>query len=80
MVLYLAFVFQDFVVEDQILSSPTVSPTQSPVSREVEISDCVHEKMERPSPISVLEPLFPDDDISPASTKSQLGKIMNDKA
>ncbi|XP_073312321.1 uncharacterized protein [Primulina huaijiensis] len=62
----------DFVVEDQILSSPTVSPTQSPVSRDVEISDCVHDKMERPSPISVLEPLFPDDDISPASTKSQL--------
>ncbi|XP_075476150.1 uncharacterized protein LOC142517669 isoform X1 [Primulina tabacum] len=62
----------DFVVEDQILSSPAVSHTQSPVSREVEISDCVHEKMERPSPISVLEPLFPDDDISPASTKSHL--------
>ncbi|KZV37821.1 hypothetical protein F511_31474 [Dorcoceras hygrometricum] len=62
----------DFVAEDHILSSPTVSPTLSPVSPEVEISDCVHEKMERPSPISVLESLFPDDDISPASTKSQI--------
>ncbi|XP_073118847.1 uncharacterized protein [Henckelia pumila] len=61
-----------FVLEDQILSSPTVSPTQSPVSCEVETSDCLHEKMERPSPISVLEPLFPYDDVSPASTKSQL--------
>ncbi|KAI3444536.1 hypothetical protein Pfo_001201 [Paulownia fortunei] len=57
--------------EDQILSSPTMSPSHHPVSREIKDSDCAIDKMERPSPISVLEPLFTDDDISPASTISQ---------
>lgn len=56
--------------EDQILSSLTVSP-YSPVSREVEDSDYATDKMGRPSPISVLEPILTDDDISPASTKPQ---------
>ncbi|XP_011092426.1 uncharacterized protein LOC105172605 [Sesamum indicum] len=57
--------------EDQILSSPTVSPSRSPVSREVQDSDSIIDKMERPSPISVLEPLFTDDDISPGSSVSR---------
>ncbi|KAL0464807.1 UNVERIFIED_CONTAM: protein TRM32 [Sesamum latifolium] len=61
----------DLCGEDQILSSPTVSPSRSPVSREVQDSDSVIDKMERPSPVSVLEPLFTDDDISPASSVSQ---------
>ncbi|KAK4418623.1 hypothetical protein Salat_2275100 [Sesamum alatum] len=61
----------DLCVEGQILSSPTVSPAHSPVSREIQDSDSVIDKMERPSPISVLEPLFTDDDISPGSTVSQ---------
>ncbi|KAH6830015.1 hypothetical protein C2S53_000330 [Perilla frutescens var. hirtella] len=57
--------------EDQLLSSPAESPPRCPVSCEIEDSDCVIDKMERPSPISVLEPLFTDDDVSPASTMSQ---------
>ncbi|KAG8391837.1 hypothetical protein BUALT_Bualt01G0228500 [Buddleja alternifolia] len=56
---------------DQMLSTPTVSTPHSPVSREVEDSECAIDKMERPSPISVLEPLFTDDDVSPSSTISK---------
>ncbi|KAL3829668.1 hypothetical protein ACJIZ3_018470 [Penstemon smallii] len=48
----------DLLGEDQILCSTS--------SNEVENFECAIDKMERPSPISVLEPLFPDDDISPA--------------
>ncbi|KAL1546284.1 hypothetical protein AAHA92_22901 [Salvia divinorum] len=59
-----------FSGEDQLLQSPE-SPPHGPVSTEIEDSDFAMEKLERPSPISVLEPLFTDDDISPASTTSQ---------
>ncbi|KAL3814832.1 hypothetical protein ACJIZ3_016100 [Penstemon smallii] len=61
----------DLFGEDQILSSRTVSPSCSPVSKEVEDSESAIDKLERPSPISVLEQLFTDDDISPARTTSQ---------
>lgn len=57
--------------ENQLPSSPEESPPRCPVSIEIEDSDCAIDKMERPSPISILEPLFTDDDISPASTISQ---------
>ncbi|GFP91515.1 protein trm32 [Phtheirospermum japonicum] len=57
-----------FSEDDQISSSPTVSPSQDRASTEIEDSDRVIDKIEQPSPISVLEPLFADDDISPAST------------
>lgn len=76
-VLIMFLIVVDFVQplfgEDQMLSSPAVSPPHCPVSSEIEDSDCATDKMERPSPISVLEPLFTDDDISPASTISQPG-------
>ncbi|KAI3449197.1 hypothetical protein Pfo_005862 [Paulownia fortunei] len=61
----------DLFGEVQLLSSPPVSPTRSPVSREVEDTECAIDRMERPSPVSVLEPLYTDDDISPASTITQ---------
>lgn len=63
---------QPFSGEDQLLSSPE-SPPRGPVSSEIEDSNCAMDKLERPSPISVLEPLFTDDEISPASTTSQPG-------
>lgn len=44
------------------------SPPHSPISNKVKYSDHGNCKMELPSPISILEPLFTDDDISPAST------------
>ncbi|KAL0412024.1 UNVERIFIED_CONTAM: protein TRM32 [Sesamum latifolium] len=58
----------DLYGEVQIMSSPQVSPTRSPVLKE---SDFVIDRTERPSPASVLEPLSTDDDISPATTVSQ---------
>ncbi|KAL2251752.1 UNVERIFIED_CONTAM: hypothetical protein Sindi_2297500, partial [Sesamum indicum] len=61
----------DLFGEVQIMSSPQVSPTCSPASRELKESDCVVDRTERPSPVSVLVPLSTDDDISPASTISQ---------
>ncbi|XP_031111172.1 uncharacterized protein LOC116015280 isoform X1 [Ipomoea triloba] len=51
----------------QILSSPPASLAQSLDTRRAD-PDCVMDRTERPSPISVLEPLFMEDDISPAST------------
>lgn len=70
---FILFDFQPLSVEDQLLSSPVESPPRFQVSSEIEDFDCTMDKMERPSPISVLEPLFTDDDISPASTISQPG-------
>ncbi|KAK4415926.1 hypothetical protein Salat_2700000 [Sesamum alatum] len=57
--------------EVQTMSSPPLSPKRSPVIREVKESDFAIDRTERPSPVSVLEPLSTDDDISPASTVSQ---------
>ncbi|KAL6569521.1 hypothetical protein OROMI_014035 [Orobanche minor] len=56
--------------EDQISSSSTMSASHDRASTEYEDSDCAINKIEQPSPMSVLEPLFTDDDISPASTIS----------
>uniref|UniRef100_A0A5B6ZL24 DUF4378 domain-containing protein n=1 Tax=Davidia involucrata TaxID=16924 RepID=A0A5B6ZL24_DAVIN len=56
----------DSFEEDQSLSSPLTSPSSSLIIKKVEDL----ERPERPSPVSVLEPLFTEDDISPASTKS----------
>ncbi|CAI9764212.1 unnamed protein product [Fraxinus pennsylvanica] len=58
--------------EDEISSSPSVSPSRTPISGKVD-PDCEIVKMEQPSPISVLEPLFTEDVVSPASTISQSG-------
>ncbi|KAK4379257.1 hypothetical protein RND71_001119 [Anisodus tanguticus] len=51
-------------------SSPTSSPGSSS-PRKVEDPDSAVDRKERPSPVSVLEPLFGEDDISPASTICQ---------
>lgn len=57
----------DSAEEDQLSSSPTVSPSSSSLTRKLDDSVNVIDKIERPSPISVLEPLFSEDDVSPAS-------------
>ncbi|XP_057496510.1 uncharacterized protein LOC130781350 [Actinidia eriantha] len=61
----------DSLEQDQLLSSPLTSPTSSSITKIVGdlYSGC--ERPERPSPVSVLEPLFTEDDISPASIKFQ---------
>lgn len=50
------------------LSSPPASSADSSSLRHVEDPDSAVDRKERPSPISVLEPLFSEDDVSPAST------------
>ncbi|KAL6495492.1 hypothetical protein OROGR_030055 [Orobanche gracilis] len=47
-----------------------MSASHDLASTEYEYSDGAINKIEQPSPMSVLEPLFTDDDISPASTIS----------
>ncbi|XP_009799667.1 uncharacterized protein [Nicotiana sylvestris] len=54
--------------KDQTLSSPPVSPACFSSPRKAEDPNCVVDRMERPSPVSVLEPLFVEDDVSPSST------------
>lgn len=48
--------------------SPLVSPLNSS-TKKLEYQDSASDVLERPSPVSVLEPLFTEDDISPANTR-----------
>ncbi|KAL3517168.1 hypothetical protein ACH5RR_024070 [Cinchona calisaya] len=57
--------------ECQISFSPSASPSQSSVIIKVEDFEGATDGTGRPSPISVLEPLFVEDDISPARTMSR---------
>lgn len=67
--------FKDSVEEDQRQSSPLASPSSSLMDKGVVDLVSVMDRIERPSPISVLEPLFTEDDISPASIKSKPGRL-----
>uniref|UniRef100_A0A803NXG5 DUF4378 domain-containing protein n=1 Tax=Cannabis sativa TaxID=3483 RepID=A0A803NXG5_CANSA len=62
---------QDSHEENQVQSSPPSSPSSSFTSRKVADSESSVDIPERPSPVSVLEPLFGEDDINPASSTSQ---------
>ncbi|XAR54056.1 hypothetical protein NMG60_11029046 [Bertholletia excelsa] len=57
--------------QDQLLSSPLASPPSFSISEDIGDLKGASERTERPSPVSVLEPLFTEDDISPASVKFQ---------
>ncbi|KAG6666860.1 uncharacterized protein LOC122309985 isoform X1 [Carya illinoinensis] len=59
---------QESYEEKQVPSSPLVSSPISLINKKVENLESATDIPERPSPVSVLEPLFPEDDISP--TKS----------
>uniref|UniRef100_A0A2P2MAE2 DUF3741 domain-containing protein n=1 Tax=Rhizophora mucronata TaxID=61149 RepID=A0A2P2MAE2_RHIMU len=61
----------DSCEENELPSSPLISPSTSPVTRNVKDLDCVAGTPDRQSPVSVLEPLFPGEDISPACIRSQ---------
>ncbi|KAK6266038.1 hypothetical protein QUC31_016875 [Theobroma cacao] len=61
---------QDSSEEDQQPFSPLASPSNSSVTKKVECPESVTDIQERPSPVSVLEPLFAEDVISPASIRS----------
>ncbi|KAK3003507.1 hypothetical protein RJ639_019774 [Escallonia herrerae] len=63
----------DSLEEDQLLTSPSLSPSSSSVTRKIEDPESIIDRTGRPSPRSVLEPLFTEDDISPASNNSPRG-------
>lgn len=66
-------VFQDPNDDNQLLSSPLASPC-SVTPKKVADQGRSIDFPERTSPVSVLEPLFTEDDISPSRTISQHGK------
>ncbi|XP_071709041.1 uncharacterized protein [Rutidosis leptorrhynchoides] len=62
------------ITEDELPCSPIASPSSSSltISRKIEeIESTLDDKNGKPSPVSVLEPLYSDDDISPARTISR---------
>ncbi|KAK8491313.1 hypothetical protein V6N12_000048 [Hibiscus sabdariffa] len=71
---YLQCSTQELFEEDQQSFSPLASPSNSPVAEKVKGLESVGDIQERPSPVSVLEPIFADDVISPASIRSISGE------
>ncbi|XP_022735356.1 uncharacterized protein LOC111288649 isoform X2 [Durio zibethinus] len=65
---------QDSSEEDQLPFSPLASPSNSSFSKKVEGLESGNNIQEEPSPISVLEPIFAEDVISPASIRSHSGE------
>ncbi|KAI3719451.1 hypothetical protein L6452_20350 [Arctium lappa] len=66
----------DLTEDDELSCSPTSSPSGSSLAinqktEEVENIAFADDKTGKPSPVSVLEPMFSDDDISPARTISR---------
>lgn len=61
----------DSFLEDLPPNSPLASPSSPPITTKLEYEESAIDRTDRPSPISVLEPLFTEDDISPASTRRQ---------
>lgn len=55
------------IINDVLVHSPPVSPT-SPTTKIESFDNCI-DRADRPSPVSILEPLDSDDDISPARSK-----------
>ncbi|XP_012083387.1 uncharacterized protein LOC105642980 isoform X2 [Jatropha curcas] len=67
----------DLDEENQLPYSPITSPSSNSITKKDRYleSVVVVEVLERPSPISVLEPLFTEEDVSPASTRSQPAEL-----
>uniref|UniRef100_A0A2C9VRR4 DUF4378 domain-containing protein n=1 Tax=Manihot esculenta TaxID=3983 RepID=A0A2C9VRR4_MANES len=61
----------DLNEENQLPPSALTSPSTSPITKNDNNLESVVEVSERPSPVSVLEPLFTEEDVSPASTRLQ---------
>lgn len=59
---------------DELHASPCSSPSVSSTMQKVVDLEIAVDKRERQSPVSVLEPLFMEDDISPARTASRSGR------
>lgn len=64
----------DLTEEDELSCSPPASPSGSSLAvnrKTEEVENTTDDKTGKPSPVSVLEPMFSDDDISPARTISR---------
>ncbi|KAM1140720.1 hypothetical protein EV1_040371 [Malus domestica] len=66
---------QDSYDENPVQSSSLASPSSSSTTKHVEDLESAIDIQERPSPVSVLEPLFTEDDISPGKTISRFGEL-----
>ena len=58
------------------LSALGASTVTCSVSEKIRDPDTSSDATSKPSPVSVLEPLFKEDDISPPGTKSFTGRIL----
>ncbi|KAF2282598.1 hypothetical protein GH714_043227 [Hevea brasiliensis] len=65
----------DLNEENQSPSSALTSPSTSSITKKDDNLESVVEVSERPSPVSVLEPLFTEEDVSPASTRFQPAEL-----
>ncbi|KAJ0113488.1 hypothetical protein Patl1_00454 [Pistacia atlantica] len=72
---YCSDIKQELSVDNQLPSSPLASPSKSSATKKVEDQGSAIDILERPSPVSVLEPLFAEEDISPASTRSRSAEV-----
>lgn len=70
----LLFFLQESHEEKQVPSSPSVSPSSSLINKKIENLESAVDIPERPSPVSVLELLFTEDDISPTKSISRSGR------
>ncbi|KAJ8748859.1 hypothetical protein K2173_013290 [Erythroxylum novogranatense] len=61
----------DSCEENQFPFPPLLSPTSTPVTKQVWDLKHAAEVSDRPSPVSVLEPILFEEDISPAGVRSQ---------
>lgn len=72
---FLNFIIQEQSVDDQLPLTPSAFPSISSTTKKVEDQGSSIDILERPSPVSVLEPLFAEEDISPASIRTRSGMI-----
>ena len=73
---FFLFLYDSFE-ENKKQSSQLASPSSSPIYKRVEDIDSIPitNRIEKPSPVSVLKPLFTKDDISSARIKSKSGRL-----
>ena len=62
------------VLEEKQPPSPISSPSHSSSMKKFEELECVTDVSGRPSPVSVLETPFPEDNISPENTRFESGR------
>ncbi|KAF2315303.1 hypothetical protein GH714_038768 [Hevea brasiliensis] len=65
----------DLLEQNQASSSAITSPSTSTITKKDDNLEGIVEALERPSPVSVLEPLFIEEEISPARTRFQPAEL-----